>query len=125
MRVKLGELRRLIREAKSDAKTQQVVQQVMDAAETYVDSVVAGNPDKHSAEQLRSSSEIVTGYAKWLLSHREMNAEPVAMVAKYAADLAELSDFWKRPTFLGKQEYVEKLRAILTRMQRKQVEALS
>ncbi len=47
------------------------------------------------------------------------------MVAKYALDLAELSKFWKRPTFLGKQEYTEKVQSLLKKMQRKQYDALS
>lgn len=126
MKIRLGELRSLVRE-RLDPKVHahQLVQATVDAAEGFVDSIVAGSPDKRSAADLRAHAEEITSFAKWLLSHRERNAEPVAMVAKYANDLADLSDFWKRPAFLGKEEYAGKVKDILKRMQRKQVEALS
>lgn len=122
MKIRLGDLRRLIREAAdTKARTQHIVQQVVDTAEEYVSSVVAGSPDKESAAELRQQAEQIASYAKFLIARREEGSDSVGMVAKYASDLAELSDFWKRPTFLGKQEYTEKLQGILKRMQKFQV----
>lgn len=122
MKIRVGDLRRLIREAAdSKVKTQHIVQRVVDSAEEYVDSVVAGSPNKESAAELRQQAEQISSYAKYLISRREPGSDSVGMVAKYASDLAELSDFWKRPTFLGKQEYAEKLQTILRRMQKFQV----
>jgi hypothetical protein len=121
MRIRLGKLRQLVKEAgaaRQVGKTHTIVQLVAGLAERYVDSVVAGHPDGTAAKELQSQADEFAGYAKWLLNHREAGAENVAMVAKYALDIAHEAGFWQRPTFLGKSEYVEKLQALLKRMQK-------
>ncbi len=121
MIIKTGDLRKLIREVtNTKQKTQFLVRQVVNSAEGYVDSVVAGSPDKECASALQQQAGEIAAYAKWLINHREEGSDSVGMVAKYAMDLAQLADFWKRPVFLGKAEYQEKLKDLLSRMQRSQ-----
>ncbi len=59
MKIRLGTLRRLVREAKAGDKTQHLVTHVVDVAEQYVSSVVAGSPDNDAAKQLRDSADVV------------------------------------------------------------------
>jgi len=125
MKIRLGTLRRLIRESADGIRTQNLIRQAVRSAKDYVDSVMTGSVDSGTVEQLRQDAETIVGYAKHLLNHRDERSEPVALVAKYAQDIAELSDFWKRPAFIGKRSYVEKLQTLLRMMQRNQHAAMA
>ena len=118
MLIRIGALRHIIREAIGHESKTRIAQQVIDVAGHYVDSVVAGSPNKVTAEELRQQAEQLASYAKYLINKREPDSDSIGMIAKYALDLAELSTFWNRPAFLGKQEYAEKLQNVLRRMQK-------
>jgi len=125
MQIKVGKLRQLIREASDNqhnAKAKQLARHVFDVAEDYVDSIVAGQPDKAKAAELQQAAPEVVALAKWMLSRREQKAELFAQLAKTAGDMADQSGFWKRPVFLNKQDYVDQMQTLLRRMQRSYVE---
>lgn len=125
MQIKVGTLRRLINEessSRSDQRAKQLARNVFNAAEGYVDSLVAGQPDKVKASELQQAAPEAVALARWMLSRRERKAEFFAQFAKTAGDIADRSGFWKRPTFLNKQEYVDELQSLLRRLQRTYLE---
>lgn len=124
MKITLGQLRHLLREIKIDTRTQRVVSSVANAAETYVDSVVAGSPDSQAAKALQTYAEEAANYARWMATRGEPKSDSVGQLAKHASDLAELSGFWKRPAFLGKDEYVQRLKDLLRRLQHSQIKIM-
>jgi hypothetical protein len=56
--------------------------------------------------------------ARWMISRREAEAEPVAQFAKLTGDLAELTEFWNRPAFLNKDKHAAKVEAVYQKMQK-------
>lgn len=119
MKTTVGKLRSLIKETlyqDPKEKADQIVQAVVDTAETYVDSLVAGHPDSDAAEQLKDLAEKSTSLAKWLASRREAKAPHVAKVASIASDVVDLTSFWKRPSFLGKDEHTERVQRLVRRL---------
>jgi hypothetical protein len=117
MKIRLDELRRLIRETVStDAKAKHLAQVIVHAAHEYVESIVSGQPDDTSAEHLRTAVPQCTSLAKWMLNRREAKAEPFAVLAKDAMDFADKVGFWKRPAFLKKDKYTEEMQNMLRRL---------
>lgn len=121
MQIKVGTLRRLIREAalnKVEIKARNMAMTIFTAADGYIDSVIAGQPDKHKAAELQQAVPEAVSFAKWMLQHREHKAEPFAQLAKTASDIADKSGFWQRPAFLNKHVYVDEMQTLLRRLQR-------
>lgn len=115
----------MIRETSVNVKAKAMARNAYNAAEEYVSSVVAGQPDKDRAAELKQMTPEVVSLAKWMLARREEKAEHFAQLAKTVGDIADRSGFWQRPTFLGKQEYVDQLKALMRRLERSYIEVSS
>lgn len=126
MKISIGELRHLINEVMMSPKeqTRQLVQRVIDASEAFVLSVVNGTPNTKSASDLRDVSDQIISLSRWLINKQEANSKSVAIIANCASELAELTKFWNRPSFLGTDRYLKKIQSLLSIMQRKQVDTL-
>ena len=125
MKIRLRTLKRILREAiKPEDKAQQVLQHALQAAQDYVDSVVADHRDAHKAETLRAAAENVTSLAKFLLGKRDPRAESIAQAAMYVKQVADESGFWQTPMFLNKGDHAEKLQQAMRKAERAAMGAL-
>jgi hypothetical protein len=76
------------------------------------------NEDASVHDELEEVEKPLSSLARWMVSRREAEAEPVAKFAKLTAELAELTKFWTRPVFLNKAKHTEKVESIYQQMQR-------
>lgn len=98
-------------------QTVKMVSDVLTLAKTAVRSLKFNEKlDVH--DELEKKQKSLVTLAKWMLSRRELEAEPVAQFAKLTSDLAELTEYWNRPLFLNKDRHAEKVEALYKRMQR-------
>ena len=127
MKITIGGLRKLIRELYESPtqKAIQVTQHVVDVAEDYVDSLVAGKPDKRSEHEFKELADQAASLAQWMLKKQLPKAEDVAKFAWVASKISDESGFWKRPTFLGSTEYIEKMQGLLRKLNTAAVGVLS
>lgn len=128
MKITVGQLKRLIAEAMApppDKRAAQLVDATVDAATAYVDSLVAGSPDKGAVERLKSLSDQTTSLARWMSSRHEKLAAPLSKFAQVAQDVTKDVGFWNRPSFLNKDEYVQKMKSKVKRLQNAQISVMS
>lgn len=128
MKITVGRLKQLIREAMAPAPTKRatdLVHATVDAAESYVDSLIAGSPDKQAVEKLKQLSDQTTSLARWMSSHHEKMAPYLTKFASLAQDVTKDVGFWSRPAFLGRDEYVEKLKSKVRKLQNAEISVMS
>lgn len=98
-------------------KTVMLVSNVLDLAKQAVHSLKFNDSFK-GHDDLEKLEKPLESLAKWMLSRRELEAEPVAMFAKLTADLAEKTSFWNTPKFLNKDKHAREVEVIVERMQK-------
>lgn len=128
MKITVGRLKELIREALApppSKRAAELVHATVDAAESYVDSLVAGNPNKEAVEKLKQLSDQTTSLARWMSSHHETMAPYLTRFATLAQDVTKDVGFWSRPAFLGRDEYVQKLKSKVRKLQNAEISVMS
>jgi hypothetical protein len=127
MRVTVGELRGIIREEvsrKTGVKAFQLVRQAVDAANDYLRAVKhrSDDPGKY-AKSIDDAAKQLSVLAQWMIKHREPEGDTIGRVAKVATDLAKITSFWQRPTFVGREGYTEQVEELVERLKKFAVEA--
>lgn len=115
MKLTVGQLRSLIFEAvysSPSSRAAEVARHVVDITDDYVDSIVAGKPDKQSESELRNLAQQSLELANWLAKRKDPTAPKMMQFARAAMALTNNSGFWKRPTFLNTSDYVEKMQSL-------------
>lgn len=110
----LGEVRKLISEAFSEEeknlktkfkRINQFVVNSCDTAQDYVSSVAAGTTDGDTASELQKISKQLDSYVKFLKSHNDKTICNLEKFSQILKEIAEMSEFWNRPSFIGKKKY--------------------
>lgn len=128
MKITVGQLKTLIREAIAlppAKKAVKLVHDTVEAASEYVDSVVSGSPDGGKASELKDLIDQAESLAKWMASRREPLSPSMVRFAQLAADVGKDVGFWARPTFFKRDEYVEKMKTKVQKLQRAEVDIVS
>ncbi len=128
MRLTVSQLKRLIAEALAPApeqRAQSIVNAAADAAEQFVDSLVAGDVDKAAADKFKQLADQSASIAKWMQTNRNPKAPALVRFAQTAQDISKDIGFWSRPIFFKREEYVEKMKTKVKRLQNAQVALIS
>lgn len=128
MKLTIRQLKALIQEALAlppSKKAVKLVHDTIDAAQEYVDSVVAGSPDKTKADELKELIDQAGSLAKWMASRREPLSPSMIRFAQLAADVGKDVGFWSRPMFFKRDEYVEKIKTKVKRLQNAEVDIVN
>lgn len=88
----------------------------MNAAKRFVSSVEKGNRDANAADELKDSLEDLKMVVQLFRKNRIPESGLIARFHRYASELADMTGFWKTPTFLGKTAHKESLDSILQKM---------
>jgi len=128
MKLTVGQLKRILVEALAPApeqRAQSIVDATADAAEQFVDSLVAGDVDKEAADKLKQLADQSASIAKWMQTNRNPKAPALVRFAQQAQDLSKDVGFWSRPMFFKREEYVEKMKTKVKRLQNAHVALVS
>lgn len=127
MKLTYGQLRSLILEALAPSPQKRAAKLVQDTVETatkYVDSLVSGSPDRSSATKLKELIDQASSMAKWMTSHQDQVSPYLVRFAAMAQEVGKDVGFWQRPTFFGREEYVDKMKDKLQKLQRAEIDVL-
>lgn len=124
MKLNIKQLRFLIEKAFSngqvnpppDRRALQVVKHVVDVASDYVDSLVAGSPDQDSEREFKQAVEQCDSISQWMRSKHVPRSAEMEAFLRQASAMANSSGFWKRPAFLGRDDYIQKMQTMLRRL---------
>jgi hypothetical protein len=128
MKLTVRQLKSLLREALAPPparRAAQLVSSTVNAATRYVDSLVAGSPDRRSASELEDLIDQTSSMAKWMTSHREPLSPSMVRFAQLAADVGQDVGFWKRPVFFGRDDYLEKIKSKVKKLQGAQIDIVT
>lgn len=128
MKLTVGRLKSLILEALAPPPEQRavgIVNDTVSAAEEFVDSLVAGSPNDDAAHRLEDLVNQAKSMAGWMRNKNPQTAPKLIRFAQLAQDVAKDTGFWHRPSFLGRDEYLEKMKQKVKRLQNAQVDVLS
>lgn len=128
MKLTIGEVKTIISEVLSsddtynvNLKLKHVNKFIADGklfAHNYVSSVTDGNVDSEAAEELQKVSHELKTYVQFLKNNKDLSVFGLYEFSNILAELAELSEFWNRPSFIGKKKYAftiaEKLNLLLS-----------
>lgn len=128
MKITVGQLKTLLAEAMAPAPEQRatgIVNDTVDTATEFVDSLVAGDVDKDAASKLKHLADQSISIAKWFQTRHDPKGPALEKFAQVAQELSKGAGFWSRPSFLGRDEYVEKMKSGVKQLQNAQVKLVS
>lgn len=128
MKLSVSQLKSLIAEAMAPAPEQRaegIVNDTVDAATEFVDSLVAGDVDKDAASKLQQLAAQAISLSKWLQTNHNPKAPALTKFANQAQEISKSVGFWSRPSFLGRDEYLEKMKSSVKKLQNAQIAVVS
>ncbi len=128
MKLTVRQLKSLITEAMAPAPEQRaegIVNDTVDAATNFVDSLVAGDVDNEAAMKLQDLASKALSLSKWLQTNHNPKAPALTKFAQTAQEISKSVGFWSRPSFLGRDEYLEKMKSSVKKLQNAQIAVVS
>lgn len=93
-------------------KAWKMIQSVLKLADEAVHALKF-NQTVEVHDDLEKQVTPLVALARWMVTRREAEAEPLSRFAKLTDELTDLTKFWNRPVFLNKDKYLDQVESLV------------